>query len=127
MVVEVDHPERGEFTTVGCPSSSDSPIDIHRSPLLGEHNAHIYSNELGLAEELSCAEGERGHLTIPPPKKQTVGSIQIREGVRTHECINSADYQEVVDKNGRVYRIGETDRDILGRPGHGWCGCRGLR
>ena len=24
-------------------------------------------------------------------------------------------YKEVVDKNGRVYRIGETDRDILGR------------
>ncbi|KAA0078900.1 MFS transporter [Mycolicibacterium sp. P9-64] len=24
-------------------------------------------------------------------------------------------YREVVDKNGRVYRIGETDRDILGR------------
>jgi len=24
-------------------------------------------------------------------------------------------YREVVDDNGRVYRIGETDRDILGR------------
>ncbi|MCU1696843.1 MAG: transporter [Mycobacterium sp.] len=27
----------------------------------------------------------------------------------------SPSYREVVDKNGRVYRIGETDRDILGR------------
>ncbi|MDT5177958.1 MAG: hypothetical protein QOJ95_2156, partial [Mycobacterium sp.] len=24
-------------------------------------------------------------------------------------------FREVVDENGRVYRIGETDRDILGR------------
>ena len=43
MVVRVDHPERGEFTTVGCPIKlSDSPVEVHRSPLLGEHNAHIY-------------------------------------------------------------------------------------
>lgn len=27
----------------------------------------------------------------------------------------SPSYREVVDKNGRVYRIGETDRDLLGR------------
>jgi hypothetical protein len=26
----------------------------------------------------------------------------------------------------QVYRIGETDRDILGRPTSGWSGCRGL-
>jgi formyl-CoA transferase len=49
MVVRVDHPERGEFTTVGCPIKlSDSPVEILRSPLLGEHNEDIYSNELGL-------------------------------------------------------------------------------
>jgi formyl-CoA transferase len=49
MVVRVEHPERGEFTTVGCPIKlSDSPVEILRSPLLGEHNEDIYSNELGL-------------------------------------------------------------------------------
>jgi formyl-CoA transferase len=53
MVVHVRHPERGEFTTVGCPIKlSDSPVDVRRSPLLGEHNEDIYSNELGLGHLL---------------------------------------------------------------------------
>ena len=39
----VDHPERGTFTTVGSPLKlSDSPVDVDRSPLLGEHNEEIY-------------------------------------------------------------------------------------
>jgi formyl-CoA transferase len=50
MVVRVDHPERGEFVTVGCPIKlSDSPVDVERSPLLGEHNGDVYTTELGLA------------------------------------------------------------------------------
>ena len=49
MVVRVAHPDRGEFTTVGCPIKlSDSPVEIERPPLLGEHNEEIYANELGL-------------------------------------------------------------------------------
>ncbi|WUD72291.1 formyl-CoA transferase [Streptomyces sp. NBC_00510] len=56
IVVEVDHPERGTYTTVGNPLKlSDSPTTIHRSPLLGEHNHDIYTTELGLsAEELGA-------------------------------------------------------------------------
>ncbi|PRX46431.1 formyl-CoA transferase [Prauserella shujinwangii] len=51
MVVNVDHPQRGEFKTVGCPIKlSDSSVDVHRSPLLGEHNEDIYVRELGLDE-----------------------------------------------------------------------------
>lgn len=50
-VVEVDHPERGKFKTVGCPLKlSDSPVDIGRSPLLGEHNDEVLG-ELGYAGE----------------------------------------------------------------------------
>ncbi|HET6709789.1 OFA family MFS transporter [Amycolatopsis sp.] len=30
--------------------------------------------------------------------------------------MTAATYQEITDKNGRVYRVGETDRDIMGRP-----------
>jgi formyl-CoA transferase len=42
MVVEVEHPERGTFKTIGCPLTlSDSPVTIERSPLLGEHNEEI--------------------------------------------------------------------------------------
>ncbi|MBA0128324.1 formyl-CoA transferase [Haloechinothrix sp. YIM 98757] len=51
MVVQVDHPERGEFSTVGCPIKlSDSPVAVERSPLLGESNEDIYRGELGLDE-----------------------------------------------------------------------------
>ncbi|GAA4535796.1 formyl-CoA transferase [Amycolatopsis samaneae] len=46
-VVEVPHPERGSYKTVGCPLKlSDSPVEIGRSPLLGEHNGEILG-ELG--------------------------------------------------------------------------------
>jgi formyl-CoA transferase len=42
-VVEVAHPKRGTFKTVGCPLKlSDSPVDIKTSPLLGEHTAEVY-------------------------------------------------------------------------------------
>ena len=52
MVVEVDHPERGPFKTVGCPFKlSDSPVEITRPPLLGEHNSEIL-NELLAARDL---------------------------------------------------------------------------
>ncbi|OON81791.1 formyl-CoA transferase [Streptomyces tsukubensis] len=52
MVVEVQHPERGSFTTVGSPLKlSDSPVDVVSSPLLGEHNTEVYVGELGLADE----------------------------------------------------------------------------
>jgi formyl-CoA transferase len=52
MVVEVEHPQRGTFTTVGSPMKlSDSPVEITSSPLLGEHNEDVYAGELGLAGE----------------------------------------------------------------------------
>jgi formyl-CoA transferase len=49
-VVEVAHPTRGSFKTVGCPIKlSDSPVEVRTSPLLGEHTAEVYS-EFGVAE-----------------------------------------------------------------------------
>src|SRR6201991_2461024 len=52
MIVTVDHPERGAFTTVGCPIKlSESPVKVESSPLLGEHNEDVYVRELGLAPE----------------------------------------------------------------------------
>ncbi|MFG2874758.1 formyl-CoA transferase [Streptomyces sp. NPDC048337] len=52
MVVRVEHPERGSFTTVGNPLKlSDSHAEITASPLLGEHNAEVYVGELGLGDE----------------------------------------------------------------------------
>jgi formyl-CoA transferase len=42
IVVDVKHPKRGVFTTVGCPIVlSDSPAEVTSSPLLGEHTEEI--------------------------------------------------------------------------------------
>jgi formyl-CoA transferase len=59
MIVEVDHPERGTFKTVGCPFTlSDSPVEVTRPPLLGEHNDEILRELLELpAEELARLNG----------------------------------------------------------------------
>ncbi|WP_406162129.1 formyl-CoA transferase [Streptomyces sp. NBC_00882] len=52
MIVEVGHPQRGTFTTVGNPLKlSDSPTTITTPPLLGQHNEEIYIGELGLSDE----------------------------------------------------------------------------
>ncbi|MCY3767939.1 MAG: formyl-CoA transferase [Gammaproteobacteria bacterium] len=50
-IVEVDHPERGRYLTVGCPVKlSDSPVEVVRSPLLGEHTDEILASVLGYSE-----------------------------------------------------------------------------
>ncbi|MFM0632218.1 formyl-CoA transferase [Paraburkholderia xenovorans] len=46
-IVEVDHPVRGKYLTVGNPVKlSDSPTEVTRSPLLGEHTDEVMA-ELG--------------------------------------------------------------------------------
>jgi formyl-CoA transferase len=48
-VVEIDHPKRGKYLSVGNPIKlSDSPTDVKRSPLLGEHTDEVLL-ELGYA------------------------------------------------------------------------------
>jgi formyl-CoA transferase len=47
-VVEVDHPTRGKYLSVGNPiKMSDSPTEVVRSPLLGEHTDEIFTQVLG--------------------------------------------------------------------------------
>lgn len=47
-IVDVDHPERGTYISVGCPiKMSDSPVEVTRSPLLGEHTTEILKEVLG--------------------------------------------------------------------------------
>jgi formyl-CoA transferase len=42
MLVEIDHPERGRYVQVGMPIKlSDSPAEVKRSPLLGEHTDEV--------------------------------------------------------------------------------------
>ncbi|WP_168791322.1 formyl-CoA transferase [Paraburkholderia aromaticivorans] len=50
-IVEVDHPTRGKYLTVGNPIKlSDSPTEVTRSPLLGEHTDEVMA-ELGYSPE----------------------------------------------------------------------------
>ncbi|HSR77575.1 MAG TPA: formyl-CoA transferase [Xanthobacteraceae bacterium] len=47
-VVEVDHPTRGKYLTVGNPiKMSDSICEVTRAPLLGEHTEEILGKVLG--------------------------------------------------------------------------------
>jgi formyl-CoA transferase len=50
-IVEVDHPKRGKYLTVGNPIKlSDSATVVTRSPLLGEHTDEVLA-ELGFSRE----------------------------------------------------------------------------
>ncbi len=50
-VVEVDHPVRGKYLSVGNPIKlSDSPTEVTRSPLLGEHTDEVLA-QLGFSVE----------------------------------------------------------------------------
>jgi len=50
-IVEVDHPVRGKYLTVGNPIKlSDSQTEVKRSPLLGEHTDEVMA-ELGYSPE----------------------------------------------------------------------------
>ena len=47
MYVELDHPQRGKWYNLGCPMKlSDSPVEVKRSPLLGEHTDEILTEVL---------------------------------------------------------------------------------
>ncbi|RDJ27377.1 formyl-CoA transferase [Bosea caraganae] len=60
-VVEVDHPVRGKYLSVGNPIKlSDSPTVVTRSPLLGEHTDEILRDVLKFDERRIAAVTESG-------------------------------------------------------------------
>ncbi len=51
-VVEVEHPTRGKYLSVGNPIKlSDSISEVKRSPLLGEHTDEIFKKVLGFSDK----------------------------------------------------------------------------
>jgi len=49
FIVDLEHPRRGPYPMPGNPVRlSDSPTEVGRSPLLGEHNADVYGRLLGV-------------------------------------------------------------------------------
>ncbi len=68
-IVEVDHPVRGKYLSVGNPIKlSDSPTEVTRSPLLGEHTLEILTKVLGFNDNDVAAIREAGAID-PPVKK----------------------------------------------------------
>jgi formyl-CoA transferase len=62
-VVEVDHPKRGKYLTVGNPIKlSDSPTDVGRSPLYGEHTEEVLRTLVGLNDEEIQAARQQGAI-----------------------------------------------------------------
>ena len=76
-VVEVDHPKRGPYLTVGNPiKMSDSPTEVTRSPLLGEHTDQVLRDVLGFddrrVDEIK-ASGALGEFVPPRPREVSLG------------------------------------------------------
>ena len=69
-VVEVDHPTRGKYLSVGNPIKlSDSITEVERSPLLGEHTDEILTKVLKFTPR-EIAEIKASGATGQAPKAQ---------------------------------------------------------
>ncbi len=70
-VVEVDHPKRGKYLTVGNPIKlSDSLSKVKRSPLLGEHTDEILKDVLGYSAKEIGDIKLSGAITAPEKKEK---------------------------------------------------------
>jgi formyl-CoA transferase len=61
MVVDLEHPARGRYPMPGNPvRMSESPTEVKRAPMLGEHNTEVFGQWLGLsADELKALKDKR--------------------------------------------------------------------
>ena len=61
MIVDLEHPTRGSYPMPGNPvRMSDSPTELKRAPLLGEHNAEVIGRWLGYSvEELTALQKKK--------------------------------------------------------------------
>ena len=60
MIVDVEYPTRGTYQTVGCPIKlSDSPAEVTRPPLLGEHTGGGAGRAV---RRYRCRRAEAAHI-----------------------------------------------------------------
>ena len=82
-VVEVDHPTRGKYLTVGNPIKlSDSPTEVKRSPLLGEHTDEVLAGAgLQGPKRVNALRESKGRLSATlfafPKKVRSAGQARI--------------------------------------------------
>jgi formyl-CoA transferase len=70
-VVEVEHPTRGPYLTVGNPIKlSDSPADVRRSPLLGEHTDEVLREVLRFSAKEIADIKASGALSVAQKKAE---------------------------------------------------------
>jgi formyl-CoA transferase len=70
-VVEVDHPKRGKYLSVGNPIKlSDSISKVKRSPLLGEHTDEILKDVLNYSAKEIADIKVSGAITAPEKKEK---------------------------------------------------------
>src|SRR5258708_6877450 len=70
-VVEVDHPVRGKYLSVGNPiKMSDSISEVTRSPLLGEHTDEILTKVLGFKAAEVTEIKNSGALSAPKKEEK---------------------------------------------------------
>ena len=75
-VVEVDHPTRGKYLTVGNPvKMSDSITEVKRSPLLGEHTEEILGKVLGYSAEEIADDQDVGRDHAAGEARQGRGGV----------------------------------------------------
>jgi len=52
MVVEMEHPVRGKYKTLGYPAKLEkSPVEVKNAPLLGQDNEKVYADLIGYTKE----------------------------------------------------------------------------
>jgi len=70
-VVEVDHPTRGKYLSVGNPIKlSDSISEVTRSPLLGEHTDEILKDVLKFSDKDISEIKNSGALSAPKKEEK---------------------------------------------------------
>jgi formyl-CoA transferase len=85
-VVEVDHPTRGKYLSVGNPIKlSDSPSEVTRSPLLGEHTDEILRQVLGFSDHQVAEIHDSGALAPPRKVAPTVLAFANHQVAQTHD------------------------------------------